>query len=101
MRFRFSLLAFVGLLASLGSASAWTPPAVGQACTGLRGNGAEVTRIAGNYLGGRTQRDGIVDRRSFQSCFRDQASCDRWIAGLAIRYPLQPGFATCTSVRLR
>lgn len=101
MQIRLPLLAAIGIVALAGPAMAWTPPAVGLACAGLRGGGPEVIRIAGNFLGGRVHRDGIVDRRSFQSCFRDQAGCERWVAGLSMRYPASPGFATCTSVRLR
>lgn len=101
IRFCLPFLAAFGIFILTVPALAWSPPTVGQACTGLRGPGPEVIRISGNYLGGRVQRDGVVDHRSFQSCFRDKASCERWIAGLAGRYPAQPGLSTCTSVRLR
>ncbi|HRE21905.1 MAG TPA: hypothetical protein PKW21_12870 [Rhabdaerophilum sp.] len=80
---------------------AWTPPSVGMACKGLRGGGPQVERIAGNYLGGRLIRNGIVDRKSFQSCFRTVEHCEGWLAEKALRYPLQPGFANCTRVVLR
>jgi hypothetical protein len=101
-----ALLAAIGLglgvsLATIAPARAWTPPAVGQACSGLRGGGAPVERVAGNYLGGRLVRLGVVDRKSFQSCFRDVGACERWLAGHARRYPLEPGFASCVAVRLR
>lgn len=82
-------------------ALAWTPPSVGTACKGARGGGEQVERIAGNYLGGRHIRDGIVDRKSFQSCFRTVEHCQGWLAEKALRYPMQPGFATCTRVVLR
>lgn len=106
MRNGAALLAAIGLglgasLATIAPAWAWTPPSVGQACSGLRGGGAPVERVAGNYLGGRLVRLGIVDRKSFQSCFRNHEACERWIAGHARRYPLEPGFATCVAVRLR
>lgn len=65
---------FAGL--SLAPAQAWSPPSVGTACKGLRGGGPQVERIAGNYLGGRLIRDGIVDRKSFQSCFRTVEHCE-------------------------
>ena len=88
----------------ISSAQAWSPPVVGQACAGMRaGGGAQASqvRIAGNYLGGKAMRDGLVDRKSFQACFDDVALCERWLAAHAIRYPLQPGFARCTPVTLR
>lgn len=82
------------------SAAAWTPPNVGQACKGVRGGGYAKSAIAGNYLGGRPIRLGIVDRKSFQSCFRTVEHCEHWLVTKARRYPLQPGFATCTRVTL-
>lgn len=82
-------------------AQAWTPPAVGLACKGLRGPGPTHTAIAGNFLGGRAIRHGIVDRKSFQGCFRTAEACERWLAGKAAHFPVQPGFATCTVVVLR
>ncbi len=98
-----SLLALLAVSAglALAPAQAWTPPSVGTACKGVRGGGPQVERIAGNYLGGRRIRDGIVDRKSFQSCFRTVEHCEGWLAEKALRYPLQPGFATCTRVVLR
>jgi hypothetical protein len=82
------------------SAAAWSPPNVGQACKGTRGGGYAKSAIAGNYLGGRSIRLGIVDRKSFQSCFRTVEHCETWLVKKAQRYPLQPGFATCTRVTL-
>jgi len=95
-----ALLALSAGFATL-PAQAWTPPSVGTACKGTRGGGPQIERIAGNYLGGRRIRDGIVDRKSFQSCFRTVERCEGWLAAKAARYPLQPGFATCTRVVLR
>jgi hypothetical protein len=92
----FSVASFLAL-----PAQAWTPPAVGQACKGLRGSGPEVQAISGNYLGGRAIRDGVVDWKSFQSCFRSAAVCETWLSHKALRYPLAPGFARCTPVVLR
>lgn len=91
-------LAFAGLAVP---AAAWTPPSVGAACSGTRGAGPERAAIAGNYLGGRALRHGMVDRKSFQGCFRSAAACEHWLAGKARHFPLQPGFATCTRVVLR
>lgn len=100
MRFLASLaLAGTTLLVS-STAFAWTPPAVGIPCHVSRSMPVAVERVAGNYLGGRAVRDGIVDRKSFQACFRDRQSCERWLARHAQRYPLQPGFATCTVLTL-
>lgn len=92
-------LAVLPFLAS--PAAAWSPPAVGQPCAGARGGGHAKFAIAGNYLGGRPIRLGIVDRKSFQSCFRTVEHCESWLARKAQHYPLQPGFATCTRVTLR
>ncbi|WP_206110837.1 hypothetical protein [Rhabdaerophilum calidifontis] len=90
----------LGLLAASG-ASAWTPPQVGAACKGARGPGPKLTAIAGNYLGGRHIRDGIVDWKSFQGCFRTAEACEIWLAGQARRFPVTPSRATCVSVTLR
>lgn len=87
----------VALLGS-GIAEAWTPPSVGKACHVGRNAGTDVTLIAGNYLGGRRVRDGIVDWKSFQGCFHTAQACQSWLARHAISHPLQPGFATCTTV---
>lgn len=95
-----ALLAVSACLVAM-PAEAWSPPAVGTACKGLRGDGPRIERIAGNYLGGRLIRDGIVDRKSFQSCFRTVEHCESWLADKAARYPVRPGFATCTRVVLR
>jgi hypothetical protein len=100
MKRRFAAVAL--LLAGMTAPSlAWSPPAVGTACRGTRGPGPERVAIAGNYLGGRPIRHGIVDRKSFQGCFHTTEACERWLAGKAAHYPLQPGFATCTRVTLR
>lgn len=96
---RFLAVALAGF-ACLSSARAWTPPAVGVPCHGTKHMAADATLIAGNYLGGRLYRDGIVDRKSFQACFHDLASCENWLAHHAGAYPLQPGFATCSPVRV-
>jgi hypothetical protein len=88
------------VLVSAFPALAWTPPAVGIPCHVTRNMPVDVTLIAGNYLGGRAHRNGVVDRKSFQACFRDVASCENWIAKRAGDFPLQPGIATCTPVRI-
>jgi hypothetical protein len=93
-------LVFGGTILSAGAAWAWTPPSVGAACRVGRSGGAEVTLIAGNYLGGRRVRDGIVDWKSFQGCFRSADACQSWLARHALSHPLQPGFATCTPVTI-
>ena len=93
-------LALLTLAAGL-PAAAWTPPAVGQACHGTRGPGPARVAIAGNFLGGRAIRHGIVDRKSFQACFRHAEGCERWLSAKARQFPLAPGFATCTQVVLR
>lgn len=82
-------------------AQAWSPPSVGQTCGGTRGAGPRHVAIAGNYLGGRPVRDGIVDRKSFQACFQTVDRCELWLADKARQFPLQPGIATCTRVVLR
>lgn len=89
-----------------GQAAAWTPPRVGPACHGLRHAGPPVIRIAGNFLGGRRVghgflRQSVVDYKSFQNCFGTLQACETWLAHHALRFPLRPGFATCTPVRLR
>lgn len=89
------------LIASALPAAAWTPPVVGQACGGTRGPGPRTVAIAGNYMGGRLIRDGIVDRKSFQACFQNADRCELWLAGKARQFPLQPGIATCTRVVVR
>lgn len=89
------------LLMIAAPAFAWTPPPVGKACSGTRGPGPELVAIAGNYLGGRPVRDGVVDRKSFQACFQTVSACQDWLAGKAVAFPLAPGFATCTPVTLR
>lgn len=100
MKLRFAALALA--LAGLSQpASAWTPPSVGLACSGTRGPGPARVAVAGNFLGGRAIRHGMVDRKSFQGCFRSEADCERWLAGKAAHYPLQPGFATCVRMVLR
>lgn len=96
---RLGLTAVLGILPA--PALAWQPPAVGIACKGARGGGSMLTAVAGNYLGGRPLRDGIVDRKSFQACFRSEAQCAAWLAGKAASYPLGPGIATCAQVVLR
>ncbi len=91
----------LGLLGGLLAASpafAWTPPSVGIPCHSTRHFAADTIVIAGNYLGGRPVRDGVVDWKSFQACFRDVATCENWLAKHAISYPLRPGFARCTPV---
>lgn len=100
MRHRLSLAA-LAMIAGTASAAAWTPPAVGAACKGMRGEGPRVTAIAGNFLGGAPMRDGTVSRVSFQGCFARLDHCETWLADKAKRYPLQPGIATCQSVVLR
>lgn len=100
MIFRSAALA-LALAALVSPASAWSPPSVGTACTGTRGPGPAKVAIAGNYLGGRALRHGMVDRKSFQGCFRTADACERWLAGKARDFPLQPGFATCTRLVLR
>jgi hypothetical protein len=101
--FPFSAVAFAVMLLPLANlpAEAWTPPAVGKACAGARGNGPQYQAIAGNFLGGRLIRDGIVDRKSFQSCFRTARLCENWLVEKARYYPLAPGLAQCTPVVLR
>jgi hypothetical protein len=89
------------LAASVLPAAAWTPPAVGQACSGTRGPGPRMIAIAGNYMGGRLIRDGIVDRKSFQACFQNADRCELWLADKARQFPLRPGIATCSQVVLR
>jgi hypothetical protein len=96
---RFSGIFSVACLVLAGPAMAWTPPPVGQPCR-APARSIEVTLIAGNYLGGRAQRDGVVDRKSFQACFRDIATCESWLAKRAGDFPLQPGIATCVPVRV-
>jgi hypothetical protein len=93
----------IGVLALMGmtSAQAWSPPAVGRACAGMRGDGPRVTAIAGNYLGGAPTRGGMVNRMAFQGCFARLDACETWLADKARRYPLPPGIATCTPVVLR
>lgn len=95
-KFGISVVVWAALVAP---AYAWTPPSVGTPCRSPS-RSVEVDLVAGNYLGGRTQRDGVVDRKSFQACFRDFASCETWLAKRAGDYPLQPGFATCVPVRI-
>lgn len=96
---RLPVIFAVSCLFLASPAWAWTPPPVGQPCRAPT-RSVEVTLIAGNYLGGRVQRDGVVDRKSFQACFRDVASCETWLAKRAGDFPLQPGFATCVPVRV-
>lgn len=104
---RFSLMVSLAALAAMAvPASAWSPPAVGQACQGTRGPGtrgpgSQQVAIAGNYLGGRPIRAGIVDWKSFQACFQSVDRCEAWIADKARQFPLQPGIATCVQVVLR
>jgi hypothetical protein len=43
-------------------------------------------------------RDGVVDWKSFQACFRDVATCESWLAKHAVSYPLSPGYGRCTPV---
>jgi hypothetical protein len=100
MTFRSAALA-LAFAAFVSPAAAWSPPSVGTACAGSRGPGPERVAIAGNYLGGRALRHGMVDRKSFQGCFRSTDDCARWLAGKARHFPLEPGFATCTRVVLR
>ena len=92
----------VAVFSMLGAsvAQAWTPPSVGAACRAPARSPVEYTLIAGHYLGGRLVRDGLVDRKSFQGCFRDVATCQTWLARRASAYPLQPGIATCVPVRI-
>ncbi|CAN1508469.1 hypothetical protein MCEMSEM23_00705 [Rhabdaerophilaceae bacterium] len=100
MRFLVSL-AFASLVSGASTlAYAWTPPAVGIPCHVSRGMPAAVNLVAGNYLGGRPLRDGYVDRKSFQACFRTIESCERWLARQAQHYPLKPGLAACTPLTL-
>lgn len=102
MRTRLKLFLSLSLLAaSVGTASAWTPPDVGRACPGMRGAGLRHEAIAGNFLGGRAIRNGLVDRKSFQSCFASADRCEAWLADKARQFPLVPGFATCTRVVVR
>jgi hypothetical protein len=96
---RFSGIFSVACFVWASPAMAWTPPPVGQPCR-APARSIEVTLIAGNYLGGRVQRDGMVDRKSFQACFHDIASCENWLAKRAGDFPLQPGIATCVPVRV-
>lgn len=101
---RFALAASLAVSAScllLAPALAWSPPSVGQACKGLRGSGPEVELIAGNFMGGKAVRDGVVDRKSFQACFARVENCERWLAHHAARFPLQPQIAACTPVSVR
>ncbi len=71
---------------------------MGIPCHGGRHLKQDTPLIAGNYLGGRPVRAGVVDWKSFQACFRDVASCERWLGRHAVNYPLRPGFARCTPV---
>lgn len=99
---RFQLVLALGALAASAlPAAAWSPPPVGQNCHGTRGPGPRMTAIAGNFLGGRPVRDGIVDRKSFQACFQTVDRCELWLAEKARQFPLRPGFARCTPVVLR
>lgn len=92
-------LSTVMWMALAAPAFAWSPPPVGAPCR-APARSIEVTLVAGNYLGGRVRKHGVVDRKSFQACFRDIASCEVWLAKRAGDYPLQPGFATCVPVRI-
>lgn len=100
---RFSRLALAVpmLLAGVVAASAWTPPSVGRACTGLRGGGIAYGAVAGNYMGGRALQAGVIDYKSFQACFRNEAACGEWLARHARRFPLGPTIASCERVTLR
>jgi hypothetical protein len=84
-----------------GQAFAWTPPGVGKTCATQRGHGPTYSKIAGNYLGGKLIRDGVVDRVSFQGCFENEQSCTAWLAEKSLTHPVSPGFARCTPVVLR
>lgn len=102
MRTHYKLLLSLSLMAaSVGAAAAWTPPEVGRACPGTRGPGLRQEAIAGNFLGGRAIRHGVVDRKSFQGCFASVDRCEAWLAGKARQFPLVPGLATCTRVVVR
>ncbi len=53
----------------------------------------------GRFAGGRPQdtsadRD-FVDWRTGQSCFFDEPSCLRWLAGVTRGWPMPPGYAYC------
>lgn len=67
----------------------------------MRGSGPQHVAIAGNYLGGRPVRDGVVDWKSFQACFQTADRCEGWLAAKSRHFPLRPGFATCTQVIVR
>lgn len=96
---RFQLALVLGALAGATlPAAAWSPPSVGQNCQGTRGPGPRMAAIAGNFLGGRPVRDGIVDWKSFQACFQTADRCEVWLAEKARQFPLRPGFARCTPV---
>jgi hypothetical protein len=102
VRFGFSTLVLGAVLAAgVAPAAAWSPSAVGLACAGLRGSGPRHVAIAGNFLGGRPVRDGIVDRKSFQACFSNVDRCEMWLAGKARQFPLAPGISSCRAVVLR
>ena len=96
----FGLLVLAALAGGT-TAFAWTPPPVGVACTGARGPGGPVVRVAGNYLGGSRVRGGVVDWKSHQGCFPNLAACEAWLAAKAAHHPLGPGYARCTPVTLR
>lgn len=88
----------LGLALAASPALAWTPPSVGTPCHSVRHAKADSLLIAGNYLGGRPVRAGVVDWKSFQACFRDVASCEQWLSRRASAFPLRPGIARCTPV---
>jgi hypothetical protein len=90
-------LAFTGGLFAASPVFAWSPPSVGVPCHSAR-HGRDTVVIAGNYLGGRPMRAGMVDWKSFQACFRDVVSCENWLGRRAVAYPLRPGFARCTPI---
>lgn len=90
----------LGVVLLASPALAWTPPPVGVPCQSARHFKADTLVIAGNYLGGRAVRDGVVDWKSFQACFHDVASCEQWLGRQASVYPLRPGFARCTPLRV-
>lgn len=88
----------LGVWLAVSPAQAWSPPPVGVPCHSGRHIQADTVLIAGNYLGGRAVRAGVVDWKSFQACFRDVATCEHWLGHKASAYPLRPGFARCTPV---
>jgi len=96
----------LGAISGTAPALAWSAPNVGPACSGLNGAGPKITRVAGNFLGGRQVGRGPlgsspVDFKSFQNCFASVNACQTWVDAKARAFPLRPGFGRCTPVIVR